>query len=186
MLEQFQQRILRVILGVHRQDRITNARMLEQADTTSNEAHIVRSQLSRAGYVRRMPYTRVPKQLLYAELSSGKRKTGEQWKRYKDQLKANLKKCEMDLQWETTADDRAYWRRTSRRSSRMSVANLERRRITTEAEKRERRKNREYDNDTADSAACVCNVCGRICRSEMGLYTIEHKSFHPHYLHHFA
>ena len=33
----------------------------------------------------------------------GNRKTGVQWKRYKDQLKANLKKCRMDLQWETTA-----------------------------------------------------------------------------------
>ena len=43
------------------------------------------------------------------------------------QLKANLKKCETDLQWETRADDRAYW-----------------------PGKRERRKNREYDNDTAD------------------------------------
>ena len=132
VLEQFQQRIRRAILGVHWQDRISNARILEQADTTSIEAHIVRSQLSWAGYVRRMPDTRVPKQLLYAELSSGKRKTGGEWKRYKDQLKANLKKCEMDLQWETTADDRAYWRRTSR----MGVANLERRRIITEAEKR--------------------------------------------------
>ena len=153
VLEQFQQRILRAILGVHWHDRITNARILEQADTTSIEAHIVRSQLSWAGHVRRMPDTRVPKQLLYAELSSGKRKTGGQWKRYKDQLKANLKKCEMDLQWETTADGRAYWRRTSR----MGVANLERRWIITEAEKRERRKNLEYDNDTAAWCRHVCH-----------------------------
>ena len=130
--EPFQQRILRAIIAVYWQDRITDARILEQADTTSIEAHIVRSQLSWAGHVRRMPDTRVPKQLLYAELSPGKRKTGGQWKRYKDQLKANLKMCEMDLQWETTAEDRAYWRRTSR----MGVANLERRRITMEAEKR--------------------------------------------------
>ena len=119
-----------------------------------------------------MPDTRVPKQLLYAELLSGKRKTGGQWKRYKDQLKANLKKCEMDLQWETTADDRAYWRRTSR----MGVANLERRRIITEAEKRERRKNREYDNDTADSAVCVCNVCGRMSISNRPLQPPTHSS----------
>ena len=128
--------------------------------------------MSWTGHVRRMPDTRVPKQLLYAELSSGKRKTGGQWKRYKDQLKANLKKCDMDLQWETTADDRAYWR--------MGVANLERRRIITEAEKRERRKNREYDNDTADSAVCVCNVCGRICRSAIGLYS--HQRTHRTYI----
>ena len=26
-------------------------------------------------------------------------------------------------------------------------------------------------NDTADSAVCVCNVCGRICRSAIGLYS---------------
>ena len=35
VLKQFQQRILRSILGVHWQDRITNASILEQADTTS-------------------------------------------------------------------------------------------------------------------------------------------------------
>ena len=169
VLEQFQQRILRSILGVHWQDRITNASILEQADTTSIEAHIVKkAQLSWAGqFVRRMPDTRVQKQLLYAELSSGKRKTGGQWKRYKDQLKANLKKCEMELQWENRADDRACWRRTSR----MGVSNLERRRMTMEAQQREGRKNRENDNDTADSTSCLCNVCGRICRSAIGLYS---------------
>ena len=167
VLEQFQQRILRSILGVYWQDRITNASILEQADTTSIEAHIVKSELSWAGHVRRMPDTRVPKQLLYAELLSGKRKTAGQWKRYKDQLKANLKKCEMELQWENRADDRACWRRTSR----MGVANLEQRRITMEAQKRERRKNRENDNDTADSTSCLCNVCGRICRSAIALYS---------------
>ncbi len=53
-----QQRMLRSILGVHWQDRITNASILEQADTTSIEAHIVKSQLSWAGHVRRMPDTR--------------------------------------------------------------------------------------------------------------------------------
>ena len=57
VLEQFQQRILRAIIGVHWQDRITTARILEQADTTSIEAHIVRPQLSWAGHVRRMPDT---------------------------------------------------------------------------------------------------------------------------------
>ena len=135
VLEQFQQRILRAILGVHWQDWITNARILEQANTTSIEAHIVRSQLSWPD----MPDAcQIPEYrnsyCMYAELSSGTRKTGGQWKRYKDQLKANLKKCEVDLQWETTADDRAYWRRTSR----MGVVNLERRRIITDRGREER------------------------------------------------
>ena len=39
VLEQFQQRILRAILSVHWQDRITNARILEQAEITSIETH---------------------------------------------------------------------------------------------------------------------------------------------------
>ena len=181
VLDQFQQRILQAIRGVHWQDRITNARILEQTDTTCIEAHIVRSQLSWAWHVRGMPDTREPKQLLYAELSSGKRKSGGQWKRYTDQLKANLNKCEMDLQWETTTDDRAYWRRTSS----IGVENLERRRITTEADKRERRKNREFDNDTADSAVCVVDDDQQSASTATNAL-IEHKSCHPHYHHHFG
>ena len=46
LFEQFQQRILRAIPGVHWKDMITTARILEQADTTNIEAHIVGSQLS--------------------------------------------------------------------------------------------------------------------------------------------
>ena len=54
------------------------------------------------------------------------------------------------------------------RTSYMGVANRERSRTTMEAEKRERRKNRKQDNDTA---VCVSNVCDRICRSSFGLYS---------------
>ena len=113
---------------------------------------------------------------------------GGQWQRYKDQLKANLKKCDMDLQWETTADDRAYWRRTSR----MGVANLERRRITTEAEKRERRKKRTENMTTTRQTvqyACAMCVVEYIYQQSASTATnalIEHKSCHPHYHHHFG
>ena len=40
-----------------------------------------------AEHLRHTPDSRVQKQLLYAEFSSGKREFGEQWQRYKDQLK---------------------------------------------------------------------------------------------------
>ena len=42
------------------------------------------------------------------------------------------------------------------------------------------RKNREQDNDTA---VCVCNVCSRICRSAIGLYSHKctHQLFHHHH-----
>ena len=54
------------------------------------------------------------------------------------------------------------------RTSRTGVANHERSRTTMKAAKRERRKNRKQDNDTA---VCVSNVCDRICRSSFGLYS---------------
>ena len=63
----------------------------------------------------------------------------------------------------------------------MGVANIERRRITMDAEKSGERMNREHDNETADSAVdpvplCIhmCNVCGRIRRSVISFYS--HKS----------
>ena len=99
--------------------------------------------------------------------SSGKRKTSGQRNRYKEQLKANLKKCEMDLKWETRADDRAYWRSTSR----MGVANLEWRWITMRKEKGERTENKittlqyvcamcvvEYVDQQSASTAMTCDV----------------------------
>ena len=49
----------------------------------------------------------------------------------------------------------------------MGVGNLERRRITMEAEKKERRKNREQDNNTA--LLHVCSVFSQIGRSGIGL-----------------
>ena len=58
------------------------------------------------------------------------------------------------------------------RTSRMGVANHERSRTTMKAAKRERRKNRKQDNDTA---VCVSNVCDRICRSSFGL-SYSHQS----------
>ena len=181
MLEQFQQRILRSIPGIHWHDRITNVSILEQADATSIEAHIVKSQLSWAGHVRRMPDTRVPKQLLYAELSSGKRKTGRQWKRYKP----NLKKCEMELQWENRTDDRAC----SRRTSRMGVANLEQRGITMEAQKRERGERTEKMTTTLQTVHHVCAMCVVEYVDQQSAFTatsalIEHKLTHHHYHHH--
>ena len=55
---------------------------------------------------------RIPKQLLYGELSKGKRSVGGQKKRFKDSLKASLKTLGFNLtNWELLALDRPLWRR---------------------------------------------------------------------------
>ena len=119
-----------------------------------------------------MPDTRVPKQLLYSELSSGKRKTCGQWKRYKDQLKANLKKFELELQWENRADDRACWRRTSR----MGVANLEQRRITMEAQKRAAKEPRKWQRHCRQYIMFVQCVWSNMSISNRPLQPPAHSS----------
>jgi hypothetical protein len=51
-----------------------------------------------------MPDPRLPKQVLYSQLVQGKHAQGDQKKRFKDNIKANLKKCHIDLKsWEATA-----------------------------------------------------------------------------------
>jgi hypothetical protein len=64
-----------------------------------------------AGLVVRMPDHRLPKKLLYGELQAGKRSQGGQKKRYKDTLKASLKRCSIDsADWENVATECSAWR----------------------------------------------------------------------------
>ena len=56
------------ILRIHWQDKVSN---LERANTTSIEAMIFKVQLHWTGHVILMDETRIPRQLLYGELSQG-------------------------------------------------------------------------------------------------------------------
>jgi len=59
----------------------------------------------------RMSDSRLPKQIFYGELSSGKRSAGGQKKRYKDSLKVSVKDFGIrDNTWETLAKNRSAWR----------------------------------------------------------------------------
>ena len=69
LLERFHQRCLRTILNIHWSDYITNIIVLERADITSIEAMLLKIQLRWAGHVARMEDHRLPKIILYGELS---------------------------------------------------------------------------------------------------------------------
>ncbi|KAJ3582703.1 hypothetical protein NHX12_000331 [Muraenolepis orangiensis] len=110
-LEAYHQRSLRKILRISWEDRRTNTSVLEEADIPTITATIAQNQLRWTGHVIRMPDSRLPKQVLYSQLVKGKRAPGGQKKRYKDNIKTNLKKCHIDLKaWEDMATDRATWR----------------------------------------------------------------------------
>ncbi len=95
------------MLNIKWQDKRTNNSVLEEASVTSIETIIIKNQLRWSGHVIPMPVTRLPKKILYGELSNGKRNQGGQRNRFKDNLKHNLKLCFISTEdWEEQASDR--------------------------------------------------------------------------------
>ncbi|XP_076031963.1 uncharacterized protein LOC143019868 [Oratosquilla oratoria] len=112
-LEAFHIHCLQCILGITWRNRVPHVDIFQTANTTSIESMIITHQLRWVGHVIRMPENRLPRQALYGELRDGTRVTGGQKKRFKDQLKRNLKKCGIEPnQLETLASDRCTWRLT--------------------------------------------------------------------------
>ncbi|XP_072047132.1 uncharacterized protein [Amphiura filiformis] len=96
-------------MGITWQDRVPNGEVLQRAKMESVEAILVKSQLRWAGHVVRMPDERLPKAVMYAELTEGKRKCDGQKLRYRDVVKRHLNTADMDVDtWETKASD---WRK---------------------------------------------------------------------------
>ncbi|XP_076030388.1 uncharacterized protein LOC143018686 [Oratosquilla oratoria] len=92
-------------------DRITNQKVLDRVNLTSIEATVLKTQLRWTGHVIRMDTQRIPRQVLYGELASGSRKQGRPKRRFKDQLKANLKWASLKpKELEPVASDRSSWR----------------------------------------------------------------------------
>ena len=89
-LERFHQRCLRSILGIHWITHTPDTEVLEKANTISIEAYIHRHRLRWVGHVIRLDDDRIPKQLLYGELSVGSRPQRKPKKRFKDCVKDSL------------------------------------------------------------------------------------------------
>ena len=99
-LESYHQRHLRKILRASWEEKRTNSSILDDANILSNTT-ITKHQLQWTGHVIRMPDTRLPKQVLYSQDYSHK-------KRFKDNIRTNLKKLNINsLNWEDTARHRS-------------------------------------------------------------------------------
>ena len=90
-LQHFHMTCLRKIHGITWQKHIPDTEDLTRASLPSIFIIVMQSQVRWAGYVVRMKDHRLPKKLLYGELSQGKCSQGGQKKRFKDSLKVSLK-----------------------------------------------------------------------------------------------
>ena len=87
-LHAFMMRHLRSIMRITWMDKVTNKEILE---LPSMEDLLIRKNLRWTGHLMRMSPDRLPKQVLYSQLSSGHRKRGRLCLRFKDTIKRNLK-----------------------------------------------------------------------------------------------
>ena len=117
-----------------------------------------------------MPDERIPKRLMYGELSSGKRSYGGQRKIFTDTLKISLRSFNIDIEsWELAAQDRS----TSRGHMSQVATKAEENRKMTAEEKRRRRKKRV--SVTTTDAAHSCPFCGKSFRTRIGLVSHQRK-----------
>ena len=169
-LEKYHQRCLRKILGISWEDRRTNVSVLQEANIPAISTTTIRHQLRWTGHVIRMPDNRIPKQMLYGQLKEGKRTQGGQRKRYKDNIKGNLKKCHIDPRtWEEKATDRTTWRNLVHEGAARYNDDLRR----AAHEKRRLRKEKATTKPAQSNPTTTtfpCPHCTRIIGSRIGLY----------------
>ena len=172
MLESFHMRSLRRILGVSWKQKVPNSEVLKRTSSVSLENILHRSHLRWLGHVIRMDDTRLPKQMLYGELSQGSRSVGRQLKRYRDESQRVLRACNIRKQHlEATATDRKTWRSACM----VGLKSHEASRLQWLQERRKKRKEKNTVPST-QSSNHICSDCGRDCNSPIGLFS--HRRVH--------
>ena len=112
-LHAFMMRHLRSIMKIRWQDKVTNIKVLKRAGLPSMEDLLIRKNLRWTGHILRMPTDRLPRQVLYSQLPDGQRPRGRPRLCYKDTIKRNLKKRDIDTNsWKSLALQRDVWRDT--------------------------------------------------------------------------
>ena len=164
------------LLRITWQDMIPDTEVLKCAGLQSIHALLKTAQLQWAGHVVRMSEERLPKHLLYGQLSEGRRSTGSQRKRYKDSLKSSVNAFERNNKsWESLAAQRGTWCSLVRKGA----ESYEQTRIRQVEEKRLLHKASAAETGSAIITAVPCLNCGRTFRARIGL--ISH--IRTHHLH---
>ena len=118
-LHAFMMRHLWLIMKIKWQDKLTNIKVLKRTGLPSMEDLLIRNNLRWTWHLLRMPTDRLPRQVFYSQLPGQRprgRKRGRKrlrLQRYKDTIKRNLKKGDIDTNsWKSLALQRDVWRDT--------------------------------------------------------------------------
>ena len=115
-----------------------------------------------------MPDGRLPKDILFGELTSGKRGIGRPLLTFKDVCKRNMQQFDIDTNsWETLAQKRNDWRSTLHEGAVKHDANW----LHMIRERRERTKQYVLQND--QQGELHCHKCMRVGKSRIGLFSRE-------------
>ena len=159
-LESYHIRCLQRMLNLHWWDKIPHNEIRARFNIPSLEEILRQRQLRWVGHVIRQPPDRLPRMALYGELREGRRTVGGQKKRFKDHVKASLKKFNMNPSTlEADASDRTRWRSLTN----AGAAHFGGEYNAAADVRRERRHNRQ------GGGVHTCGTCGRGCASLAGL-----------------
>ena len=128
-----------------------------------NKAYIMEACLRWTGHVVCTSAERLPRALLYSELSDGARKVGAPKMRFKDQLKSSLSKCDI-TDFEVLANDRGLWKTAVK----TGVARFENARIEDLKDSRCCRKER-----VSVQGCYPYDRCPKVCLSRIGPVNLQ-------------
>ena len=165
-LNTFHLRSIRRILGISWQDKVPNTEVLSRAHLPSMYTLLRQRRLRWLGHVHRMEDGRIPKDILYGELATGRRSTGRPHLRFKDVCKRDMRALDINTEsWEGLANDRSRWRSTLNKHLKSGEEKL----MNMAAVKRTSRKER--NNSSGPDSIHRCDHCDRDCLSRIGLYS---------------
>ena len=157
---------LKKILKLTWQDRVPHVDILQRTGMVSVECMLRRNGLRWAGHVFRMPDSRLPKQVIYGQLTEGSRKIGRPKLRFKDHIKQSMKNFNLNpARLEAAAADRNRWRGAVYAGASHFEAERTRERI----EQSRRRHAGPPPAPEEPDPDLVCPEYGRACRSRAGL-----------------
>ena len=158
-LNSFHMRCLRKLLNIKWQDKVTNAEVLRKAQIPSLYTTLRIKRLRWLGHVRRMDTHRLPRQILYGELSEGTRPRGRPKLRWKDTCKESLTGFNINVDTlEDCTSNRSAWKAAVK----TGADEYERTLKENWEEARTRRKDRQSQSD--GKTCLVCKHCHRECK----------------------